>query len=954
MVVLLLLFRCNSERPTSVPDVFRSHFFSDRFKVIEQKMYALQFPQALHKLEQLINQSELPASEQKYAYLQAAFLNLSLEKTKRGFAWIRRFHKTFPDSSRWSTAVKAHYHLVKGMAEYQELKLFEAKEEFLKAIPLLQKVYTNNHYYVAVGLTQMGLVLFDIDYTQVTTNDFLRRAEEIYHYYPELDHLGWECFLGKAQQNLNDRALQKAHAMLLRALYLYQSSNLNLPIFHGRCMIMLGNVLKKTEDTAPNHGRGYMTADSCFGKAMWLLVPSGSIRLQELYRDWILLDSRLKGSQIRIDFHRNKLLRWVKKQGTDVFAFVDRLDGYCAYSKVRVDPATYQSPANSKNIHAVILALNVFLQVNARNPYHNRHLDEVYFLLLHSYAALGEYQEALKICRRSIELFHDTTKIQPYHTVLECHIDKTQVAAWVMSGKLGNLYLHWAKKSPSKFKFVLIKRAIDIFELFDQHFFSSILTSEEDALSTFQYEVANIIYPSALESCYLYYQFSKQQKYLDLAFRFCERRKAYQLYRDMLKANVEKKGSSTDSIRYLQSEWNKLYFTICDPKKISANVLKKIATVDYQLQKSLLQLNRDSALYQKNVVQPITNIASIQQKLKPNQQLVNYVLDDQQRLYIFAVHRKSTKLIKVEANNIDSLIARLFTYLHYTGFPNKAQSSDYINTATQLYNLLLKPLEGFLTSQYTTIIIPDQILHVLPFECLLKHRPGTSQILNFKNLPYFLYDGPILYSSSWKVYVEKSERELNKPYSDGELWIAKDVESSAAIKHALSKFFQHKYHIWEGDQCNRKNFLAKVSEFKGLVHLSVHAESSMKNRMDNKLKFPSKIPEDGWLYGFDLGGLSLSKIDLLVLAACQSSYGQTNGEGAYSLARFFSQAGVGGVIGTLWEVDNGTTNQVLNRLYYYLSKNHPPEMALWLGKIDFIQKERFNFPGTWSGVVLIR
>ena len=952
LVVLLLLFQCDSERPASIPDVFRSSFFSDRFKVVEEKMYALQFPQALQQLEQLIDKSELPASEQKHAYLQAAFLNLSLEKTKMGFAWIRRFHGAFPDSSRWSTAVRAHYHLVKGMAEYQELELFEAKEEFLTAIPLLQKVYTNNHYYVAVGLTQMGLVLFDIDYTQVLVNEYIEQAEAIFQYNSSLEKFAWEGYLGKALQSTNDHAYQKTQSAIAQALYLYQNLPFKLPIFHGRCLLALGNALKKLADPVNRGASNYDKADSCFQLAVQLITPSKSIRLQECYRDICI--RYVRSSAYKKHFQQNLqiLTALVETQRRDVFGFPDRLEAYYNYS--RTSSIFADSVATGQSSILLYLKLyEQFLIKNATNPYHKRHLDEALFVLMQAYALLKNYPKAIYYCQKNTQLYHPERHSTKYQNIVGVPMDTTDTTVWNTCGWQAEFLLNESQTLRGLAQTLALKKSMQLFELFDAHFFSSILNNHEDVLVGFQNEVGTFIYPNAVEACYQHYQLTKDEESLNLALRFSERSKSHLLYRDILKLNPDQV-VKRDALRKLQSEWNKLYFVLSrQSKRSNKELFRQLNQVEKKLNDALADMQVDTLAYRKKFEQPSHTLAQIKKQLHFNQQVIQYFLDEQ-HVYAIAISKKKTCFVKTDTDSLAHFVQRFLTVLGISGFPRAIQNQEYLVLANTLFNQLIKPLKAVIADSKTTIIIPDQYLHLLPFEALLETPVASSEKLNFKILPYFLWNGPIVYTPSWKVYAEKSKRDFSKISSgQASFWAASDVLQTQKLKSSLHAIFDHRLQVFEGSNCNRDLFLQQLPKLSGLVHLSVHAESSIDDRLNNKLKFPPVNSKNGEVYGFDISGLALQQIDLLVLGACQSNFGQTGSEGAFSLTRSFSQAGVGTIVGTLWSVDNGTTNRLLNRMYHHLVKKFPVETALWLAKKEFIAESRFSFPGAWAGVVIL-
>jgi CHAT domain-containing protein len=952
LVVLLLLFRCNSERPASVPEVFRSNFFSDRFKVIEERMYALQFPQALQQLEQLIDKSELSAPEQKHAYLQAAFLNLSLEKTKRGLVWIRQFHKTFPDSSRWSTAVKAHYHLVKGMAEYQELKLFEAKEEFLKAIPLLQKVYTNNHYYVAVGLTQMGLVLFDIDYTQVMVNEYIEQAEAIYQYNPSLSDFAWEMYLGKALQANNDRSYQQTQSAIAQGLYVYQNLPFKLPIFHGRCLLALGNALKKLADPINRGTSNYDKADSCFHLAIQLITPSQSIRLQECYRDICILYARSSAYKKYFQQNLQILKDLVGAQQRDVFGFPDRLQAHYHYTRTSSSFADSVATDQSSIVRYLEL-YEQFLRQNSNNPYHRRHLDEATFSLMRAYELLNNYQRAIYYCQQTTQLFHPERHSTKYQNIVGVPMDTTDTSVWITCGWQADFQLRSSRTLSGTAQTLALKKSIQLFELFDSHFFSSILNNHEDVLVGFQNEVGSSIYPNAVEACYQHYQLTHDERSLNLALRFSERSKSHLLYRDILKQNPDQV-AQRDALRSLQSEWNKLYFVLSQQsKRNNKELFRQLNQVEKKLTDALTEMQVDTLAYRKTIEQPSHTLAQIKKQLHPNQQLIQYVLGEQQ-VYAMAISKKKTCFVKTDTDSLAHFVQRFLAVIGISGFPSAIQNQQYLLLANTLFDQLIKPLKTVIAESKTTIIVPDQYLHLLPFEALLETPVASSKNLNFKTLPYFLWNGPIVYTPSWKVYAEKSKRDISKISSgQASFWAASDVLQTQELKSTLRGMYGQRLQVFEAKNCKRDLFLQQLPQLQGLVQLSVHAESSLQNRLDNKFKFPSDHPSSGYLYGFDCSALSLDKIDLMVLAACQSNFGQTGGEGTFSLARSFSQAGVGAIVGTLWSVDNGTTNRLLDRMYHHLAKKCALEEAIWLAKKEFI-KQGFSFPGAWAGVEVVR
>jgi CHAT domain-containing protein len=132
----------------------------------------------------------------------------------------------------------------------------------------------------------------------------------------------------------------------------------------------------------------------------------------------------------------------------------------------------------------------------------------------------------------------------------------------------------------------------------------------------------------------------------------------------------------------------------------------------------------------------------------------------------------------------------------------------------------------------------------------------------------------------------------------------------------------------------------------GLVCAGVHAE-------------PDEGRDDGFLTAEELTWLDLSKVDLVVLSACETGLGSPRGgEGMIGLRRSLRQAGVRTVISSLWNVRDKSTSELMRNFYQRLwLKGESKLNALRNAQLDMLKQNRIRYkgnglPATWGAFVL--
>jgi CHAT domain-containing protein len=113
-------------------------------------------------------------------------------------------------------------------------------------------------------------------------------------------------------------------------------------------------------------------------------------------------------------------------------------------------------------------------------------------------------------------------------------------------------------------------------------------------------------------------------------------------------------------------------------------------------------------------------------------------------------------------------------------------------------------------------------------------------------------------------------------------------------------------------------------------------------------------PQDGRLRMHEIYGLKLPA-DLVVLSGCQTATGrEIAGEGLVGIASGFLYAGAEGILGSLWNVSDRSTAELMRRFYEGLLIDHlSPAAALQQAQRSMLAEEAWRTPSHWAGFVLV-
>ena len=360
-------------------------------------------------------------------------------------------------------------------------------------------------------------------------------------------------------------------------------------------------------------------------------------------------------------------------------------------------------------------------------------------------------------------------------------------------------------------------------------------------------------------------------------------------------------------------------------------------------------------------VKPLS-LDQIQAQLPDRTYLLQYAaLDD--KLIIWAVSKTDLKSQTVLITQ-EQLRAKVTAYLDSLGAEWRRRKADPRPQAVELYKILIEPVESHLNRDFEICIIPDKILHRLPFAALIS--PKTGQ--------YLIEERTICLSPSANMFLVATEIARQKGSGRAERLLAignpqvdrsrfprlVDLPNAASQAQEEAAFYNDGLVVLNGKA--REAYIRQEIEKSDVVDFAMHYVADERTPLLSLLplakeKSPASTAEDGMLYAHELYRMNLSRLRLAVLSGCQTGIETFyKGEGAIGLARAFQAAGVPLVVASLWGVEDRQAKGLMVAFHRYRRQSMlTTAQALRQAQLDQIKSidPQTRSPYHWAAYVVI-
>jgi CHAT domain-containing protein/Tfp pilus assembly protein PilF len=355
--------------------------------------------------------------------------------------------------------------------------------------------------------------------------------------------------------------------------------------------------------------------------------------------------------------------------------------------------------------------------------------------------------------------------------------------------------------------------------------------------------------------------------------------------------------------------------------------------------------------------------------------------------FLFAIRSRSYSVARLPAApRLREEVARLRDAVSR---PERAAFATYVSLARRLYDELVLPAKDLAADAEEILVAPDDILHYLPFELLLRTTAGAGG--DPSRLPYLIRDyrvsyvpaagllptlaraeptanppmallalGDPSYDRRESIPGNAAQLAVRGPFERDKPWMLRPlVHSRDEVTRIASLYPRDRADVLLGEQATEENLKSdgRLGKYR-VVHLAAHGllnESRPQfSGLVVSLPRAGAAEEDGLLQVYEIFNIRLNA-DLVVLSACETGLGkEIRGEGIVGLTRAFLYAGTLAVVVSLWKVADASTAELMVRFHEHLRAGALSQSeALRRAQLDLVEKSGFAHPYYWAPFVLV-
>ncbi len=337
---------------------------------------------------------------------------------------------------------------------------------------------------------------------------------------------------------------------------------------------------------------------------------------------------------------------------------------------------------------------------------------------------------------------------------------------------------------------------------------------------------------------------------------------------------------------------------------------------------------------------------------KANASLLFYWLGERQSyLWVITPERTQWVALPPRSELLPAIERYKFAILSLKD-PLKANDSEAAKDASSLYRDLIFPAAGQLRQDRPVVLFVDGEMGQLNFESLVVPSPSPH---------FWIEDATVLSAPSIRMFAESLRTSPALGKSEPKMLLFGDATPSgtefrplpmAALEmEKVKRYFPGTAQVFQGAHATPAAYLASTLEKFQYIHFVTHGTASRTDPLESAVILSQGgSGEDAYkLYAREILRHPINA-QLVTISACNSSGSKSfAGEGMVGLSWAFLRAGAHNAIGSLWEVSDASTPELMGTLYQQLSRGQAPAAALRSAKLSLIHSGgRFTRPFYWA------
>jgi len=313
--------------------------------------------------------------------------------------------------------------------------------------------------------------------------------------------------------------------------------------------------------------------------------------------------------------------------------------------------------------------------------------------------------------------------------------------------------------------------------------------------------------------------------------------------------------------------------------------------------------------------------ARIQESMGSDVAVIEYgLLADRLLIWIVSADGIQSVQRRVDRSKLEDLVETFRSEILRGNRPDRLEL-----LSSTLHDLLIPDSVG---RKNALCLIPDKILNQLPFAALFNRRTRRFLVQDHAitlapSIVYLQPDGKPPPTPSSALLVADPTIDLSLFPTLSSLKGAR-----AEMKQVRSLFPSATF--LQGDEATKAKLLEEIDRVDVFIFSGHAFSNASRPSLSHLVVAPSPAAgEPGVLLARDLAGRSFTQLRLVVLSACTSVGPRSaRSSGIAGMARPFLQAGVRSVIGSLWSIEDRSTQELMRSFYQGVKTGVSPAEAL--------------------------